>query len=48
MRIGHKHSSFQKKKKKIVRQKQNFCNADADAEMPTPRFPNGTVFHCFT
>ena len=28
-------------KKKIVRQKCNFCNADANAEMPMSRFPIG-------
>ena len=31
MCIGHKYSSFQKKKK-FGRQKQNFFNADADAD----------------
>ena len=44
MCIGHEYSSFQKKRKEIREAKIKFCNADADAnadaEMPIPRFPN--------
>ena len=27
--------------KKLTTAKQDFCNVNADAEMPMPRFPNG-------
>ena len=42
MCIGHIHSGFQKRK--FARQKQNFCNADSDADAEISKWPRRVIW----